>query len=439
MRTKFLLIITSLLIFSSAISSCLDSDETYVYSSDATLQAFGLDTVHGRHYQFTVDQLNRMVYNRDSMPVGADTILDKILIDTLSVSGWVSSGEPKDTVIDTSDSLDLTGAINNSGMKLVVHAIDGSVNNYTLKINVHKQDPDSLVWIEKPAFSDIATDGSQRAALLDDQLMVFTSNRQMFATSTDNERFGWAEAAVDGLPADVKLQSIIAYNRQLFATTESKEVYTTADGMNWTRAEALGNNVIALAAVVDNRLSAIVEIDGKQYFNTTDGTVWSDTHDTGGNLLLSEVEPGFPTDNIYTASTTTANGLNRVVVTGMPETDEERTTPWFSLDGKAWADLSTSSDAYLPAMENPAVFHYGGQLYAMGGQLDTIYTSANSIAWFGTEEKFLPHKDMKGAGAFSLVVDNADGHHYLWMVTGGNGMPARVWRGRLNRLAFLIQ
>lgn len=148
MRIKFLAIIASFIFVSIAISSCLDSDDnTIELSSDATVHAFALDTIYGKHYKFTIDQLHREIYNQDSLPVGADTIIDRILIDTFLVSGWITAGL-NDTVFVQTDSVDLTGAVNNNdGMKFKVHALDlSTVREYALKIRKHKQDPDSLVW-----------------------------------------------------------------------------------------------------------------------------------------------------------------------------------------------------------------------------------------------------------------------------------------------------
>lgn len=150
MRIKFLSVIVSFLIVSFALSSCLDSDDNYEFSSDATIHAFGIDTIHGKHYKFTIDQLNRLIYNRDSLPVGSDTIIDRILIDTMTVTGWITSGSPTDTVFVMSDSVDLRPAMNNdAGMLFKAHAADGvTVREYKLKVNVHLQDPDSLVWTD---------------------------------------------------------------------------------------------------------------------------------------------------------------------------------------------------------------------------------------------------------------------------------------------------
>ena len=94
MRIKFLSVIASFLIVSFALSSCLDSDDNYEFSSDATIHAFGIDTIHGKHYKFTIDQLKRLIYNRDSLPVGSDTIIDRILFDTRGVAVGIFSVPP---------------------------------------------------------------------------------------------------------------------------------------------------------------------------------------------------------------------------------------------------------------------------------------------------------------------------------------------------------
>ena len=48
MRIKFLSLIVSFICLSVGISACMDSEDTYAYSTDASIRAFGLDTIHGR-------------------------------------------------------------------------------------------------------------------------------------------------------------------------------------------------------------------------------------------------------------------------------------------------------------------------------------------------------------------------------------------------------
>lgn len=454
MRIKFLSVIVSFLIVSFALSSCLDSDDNYEFSSDATIHAFGIDTIHGKHYKFTIDQLNRLIYNRDSLPVGSDTIIDRILIDTMTVTGWITSGSPTDTVFVMSDSVDLRPAMNNdAGMLFKAHAADGvTVREYKLKVNVHLQDPDSLVWTDMQKrgniFSNTINLGQQKAVVLGDELFVYTSNSTAYKTSTAPDKYNWSKVNVSNLPSDVKLTSAVEYNNALYMVTESKRVFSSTNGGAWTEVTTLGDNVIVLINGFSDRLSGIVEINGKQYFNICkDGKNW-EAENTADNLTLEEVPAGFPTENISTTQTSTGNGVEKVVLAGMPLANEKETIPWFSLDGKGWASLAnTVYDTYCPGMVNPAIMYYGDMFYCFGGELDAIYNSITGIAWSKTETKFLLPQEFKGKGAYSIIVEPtkdktvapADKRDFIWVVFGGNGTKNEVWRGRLNRLGFEIQ
>ena len=454
MRIKFLSVIVSFLIVSFALSSCLDSDDNYEFSSDATIHAFGIDTIHGKHYKFTIDQLNRLIYNRDSLPVGSDTIIDRILIDTMTVTGWITSGSPTDTVFVMSDSVDLRPAMNNdAGMLFKAHAADGvTVREYKLKVNVHLQDPDSLVLTDMQKrgniFSNTINLGQQKAVVLGDELFVYTSNTTAYKTSTAPDKYNWSKVNVSNLPSDVKLTSAVEYNSALYMVTESKRVFSSTNGAAWTEVTTLGDNVIVLINGFSDRLSGIVEINGKQYFNICkDGKNW-EAENTADNLILEEVPAGFPTENISTTQTSTGNGVEKVVLAGMPLANEKETTPWFSLDGKGWASLAnTMYDTYCPGMDNPAIMYYGDMFYCFGGELDAIYSSITGIAWSKTETKFLLPQEFKGKGAYSIIVEPtkdktvapADKRDFIWVIFGGNGTKNEVWRGRLNRLGFEIQ
>ena len=111
MRIKFLSFIASFFMVSFVITSCLDDDNNIEYSPDATIHAFELDTIgYGVNYKFTIDQLSCEIYNEDSLPVHADTIIDKILIKTLTTASGVVTMKDKsgnDSVLNINDSIDL--------------------------------------------------------------------------------------------------------------------------------------------------------------------------------------------------------------------------------------------------------------------------------------------------------------------------------------------
>ncbi|MDE6348172.1 MAG: hypothetical protein K2L60_05880 [Bacteroides sp.] len=457
MRIKFLSVIVSFLIVSVsfAVTSCLGSDTTYEYSTDATIHAFAIDTIHGKEYTFTIDQLSRVIYNRDSLPMDADTLIDSILIKTMDVTGWITSGSPTDTVVNLSNYVDLTPAMNNdNGMIFKAHAADGvTTRDYKLKVNVHLQDPDSLVWTDMQnsgaPFSNAIYTGRLKAVILKGELFVYTSGTTAYKTSTVPANYSWNEVALTGLPSDAKLTSIVEYAEALYLVTESKKVFSSTDGAVWTENTTLGDNVTILINGFSDRLSGIVEIEGKTYFNISkDGKNWEAARNAAGDLLLEEVPAGFPTEDLSVTRAVTGNGVEKVVLTGMPLADAEETVPWFSLDGKGWASMaSTQYDTYCPGIANPVIMQYGGTFYCFGGEMDVIYSSVTGIAWSKTESKFLLPQEFKDKGAYSIIVEptkdktvaSAEKRDFIWVIFGGEGTRNEVWRGRLNRLGFEIQ
>lgn len=456
MRIKFLSAIVSFLVVSFAVSSCLNSNDDYELSSDATIHAFGIGKVQGKSYKFTIDQLNRMIYNRDSLPVGSDTIISHILIDTISVAGWVTSGSPADTLFVKSNKVDLRPAMNNDvGMRFKVHAPDRiTTREYTLKVNVHLQDPDSLVWTDMQTkgnvFSNTVNNKEQKAVVIGGNLFVYTSNTTAYKTSTAPNSYGWSEIHITSLPSDVKLTSAVEHGGMLYMVTESKKVFSSVDGEVWTQVTTLGNNVIALIGGFSERLSGILELDGKNYFNISkDGRKWESATDGKGNVILEEVPVGFPIENIISTLSKTGNGIEKVVLTGMPLASKEETVPWFSLDGKGWASLAdkTSYGTHCPGLANPFIMYYDEMFYCFGGELNTIYYSITGIAWHKTKTKFLLPAAFKNKGSYSIIVEptkdktmsSADKRDFIWVIFGGNGSKNEVWRGRLNRLGFDIK
>ena len=237
MRIKFLTVILSFLLMSVAISSCLDSDTNYEYSSDATIRAFGIDSIgKGIYYKFTIDQLKGEIYNVDSLPVGADTIIDRILIDTLDVIGWVTSGV-NDTLFNMNDSVDLRAPI-----KLKVHAADGTtMREYLIKVNVHKQDPDSLLWEQQPSLPVLPSPDKLKAIVLEDELWIYTSSTTAYRHSlTVSAGFRWDEVHINGLPEDAKLNSIVKFDGQLFVTNDEGKAFCSDNGVDWQEIDMQG-------------------------------------------------------------------------------------------------------------------------------------------------------------------------------------------------------
>ena len=451
MRTRFLSAIISFLLVSIALGSCLDSEETGAYSSDATIHAFSLDTIHGIDYKFEIDQLNNLIYNLDSMSADADTLIDSIKIDQLSVAWTVTSA---DTVLNTDAYHNLLPAMNatgNEGIKLKVHAPDGiTTRDYILQIRVHLQDPDSLMWTRMDREGDLITSSvnprEQKAVILGEELLLYTSTAELYRTPTAPDQYGWNRQSVTGLPETADITTLVNFNDRLYLLSEGNVYASDATGTTWTQVAGLSGNVVSLLAGIPSNditgqeavLAGIrLNENGEQEFCTTaDGQSW-----TSGNV----VPANFPTQHIYYANYTTGSRVGQTIITGMPRANENKTLPWMTTNGEDWALLETSTtNASCPGMDNPFIMRYNKRFYIFGGTMETVYESETGIAWQPIKRKFLLPESFAGKESYTVAVDHtpegvttaADKRDYIWVILGGNGTATEVWRGRLNKLGF---
>lgn len=96
-------------------------------------------------YPFTIDHVNNMVYNLDSLPYG--TRADKIIFSTFSVKDGATTVKSlttgEDTIYATADTLDFSRGYR----EFSLYGSDGTSRRvYRVEVRIHKQTPDSLTW-----------------------------------------------------------------------------------------------------------------------------------------------------------------------------------------------------------------------------------------------------------------------------------------------------
>lgn len=477
MRIKFLSFIASFFMVSFVITSCLDDDNNIEYSPDATIHAFSLDTIgYGITYKFTIDQINSLIYNEDSLPVHADTIIDRILIKTLTTASGVVTmldKEGKDSIININDSIDLTKYINapdkNDYLKLKVWTQDLQSNKeYRLSIRVHYLDPDTLNWgngrDEKPVafqkgFSQGEITGKQKAVILNGDIMVYSiSNSELIAYKTaitDGKAWGKVEH-IQGLPTitALDLSSIIEYNNHLYMVANN-QVYWSRDGVEWALHKLLNRNNLKFATLL-----TAIQPDPENANNKKAGIAAIASNDNGStyNFCMTNentnlwnigdaLPTDFPTRNISSTVGFSATNVPFIVSMGTiiarddneEEGNDEETpqsiVPWSSYDGLSWIDLSTSS-SYCPMLNSPSIIAYNEVFYAFGDDFKVFYTSPSGITWKEASKKFyFPEGLTKRAGTnYSIVIDD---NQFIWIICSKDDTGSdEVWRGRLNKLGF---
>lgn len=442
MKIKFLSVIVSVLIVAFSVVSCLGTNESYDYTIDDTIYAFEIDTIYGVTYKFTIDQINNKIFNADSVPVSADTIINKILITKVqTTTGYVFTG---DSLLVMTDSLDLSNTVAAYGgkpLELTVYSLDWSTNRkYEIEVRRHRQDPDSLTWSKKSdSFSGgaVTTASNQKAIQFKDQVLVYTSNETFYYAPVTNAG-NWSVNNEVNLPGNLNLSSLIKYGSEdkekLYIPTKEGKVFSSSDRISWEESPLSGNVVALITAFPEGIAGIVKDEEGVNRFalSDKDATSWE----------MGEIAPDdFPTENISSTYHTTNTGLLKYLIVGKPADSATQTVPWFSFDGKEWADLATTSNYYIPAMERPTIMYYANRLYVYGGDFKTFYTTENALVWKTVDKKFMFPEEFHDRGAHSTVVDDEG---YIWIMWGKNTLGSEtyndeVWTGRLNKLGFIIQ
>ncbi len=495
MRIKFLSFIASFFMVSFVITSCLDDDNNIEYSPDATIHAFALDTAGLWSYKFTIDQLSREIYNEDSLPVHADTIIDKILIKTLTTASGVVTMKDKsgnDSVININDSIDLREdlTIKVWSTEALAGISPNQTKEYTIKVRVHQHDPDSLRWKYINEIDNQIT-GEQKSIILGSEVLTYSvvgNELRVYKNSLTNFGNGVSQETV-GLPEGQLPTSIVTFqfNRSitmLYATSAGDgHVYESADGINWGKSSMFGEGVeLLLATLTNNDISRICYTkkgaDNQRYFYYQTNDIPQETLDEAENG--GKVPANFPTKNISYTVYESATNIKSVLLVGDTETatladdSELETTIVWAYDGSKWVEFSTTSSvAYCPKYTQPSIIYYNDLVYIFGQNFSSIYVSNQGLFWRKANSKFaFPHRDWskggtpnpsvdpefrgktnysmvldpttqnlwiifsKGSASFEEEVEKAESTKSTTTETRTYNHDSEVWRGRLNQLWF---
>ena len=177
------------------LTSCLnDSNDTSTYYGDTAITAFTLGTLNrythvktstgkdstykttltGSSYYFYIDQVNKTIYNPDSLPIWTDN--SKVVCTITSKNGGLiySKSLKSDSIFyhNSTDSVDFS-----QPRTFYVYATDGSgYRQYTIKVNVHQELSDTFVWHKISTNSTIAAFTGMKALELNGKILLFGTN-----------------------------------------------------------------------------------------------------------------------------------------------------------------------------------------------------------------------------------------------------------------------
>lgn len=448
-RNKSLLLLLALVLLASSCSekdNVVSTSNDYCYISSVILGNVKRKvqntnvTFSAVDYEMTINQRTNNIENRDSLPYGSQLsrVIATIHFDGSTLAYREKGSNSEWTSYNATDSLDLT-----KPLELFLTSNDNQSSRiYTLKVNVHQQEGDSLFW--KQCDNNVAelTDMTDmKAFVLKDKLFVLgqkASGITLAERSSTEAEGEWTETPVTDLPATTDIQTLRQYEDMLYLSTNDGSIFSSADAKGWRQEGSTYSAPLKLVEKTEKYYYAISE--GK-ILRSADASTWEEeTLDTDATML--------PTTDIRALSAEQANGNNRIILVGQSE-NSDNTVVW----NKMWNDSEKEENAEwiyfpithdnnipCPRLEYLNLLPYDGKCIAFGGAsiynskkaLETMYVSQDyGITWRPDKEHRMP-VELKGIEG--CITSTVDENYFIWIITN-----AQVWRGRLNRLGFAQQ
>ena len=440
-------------------SSCLkDSESTVTYSGDAAITAFSLGnlkkytkvkakngsdstavaTVSGSGYKFYIDQVERTIYNPDSLPYGIDA---KHVLCTISSknSGIITI---KSMISDSlfyyrsEDSIDFSVP-----RTIQVNSLDGKNRaRYTVKVNVHKEPADSFLWDNVGAVGVFQNAVEMKAVALNEKVFVFANDGiSTFVFSTPENGIGWnLENEYQPLPANA-CRNVVTLGEYMFVLADGY-ILRSEDGHQWTR---IGRASIAQLLAAGSRSLYARDFDGGLLSSDDHGKTWEQEGLDDSPMLLptNEISCCLVESRVNSEVETVSIIGNRSV----SEWDEdEYAHVWSKVEDPSdekhidyWMYVSDPDYPTwrLPRLASLSVVACGNGLLALGGQglgrctekgFQYFYFSNNGGIYWSKSTIYKLPKRFESSDVFTMTGDSSN---HLWLICGGTG---QVWRGRMS-------
>lgn len=379
----------------------------------------------------------RFIENKDSLLYG--TRLGAVLLDITYSGSYIEyrSTKTKDeewSMYSSTDSIDMTYPI-----QLRVYSNDYlSTTLYTLKINVHQMESDSMRWTKVATAEDVLGAMTRTQAVkLKGQACLLGAQVDGIYLAQHAADSVWTKRLTN-LPLTAQFNTLRSTDDKLFVTTEDGTLYQSVDGVQW---QTLGQRLpeMQLAAVTNERLYVLS--DGMLWRSDHSAQKWEQekVYTTDRKSLPEKVLAGFAYER--------DNGVQHVVIMGQNEAVNDSACvvwdkAWDALnpaDSTTWLfyEVGVENQAVCPLVEHLQVVNFDSRLYAFGGKAlkgwsewvpfgKALYSLDYGLTWRTEKMWGLPQSLV---GCESLLTTTVDGNNNLWIIAGNE-----IWRGRINRL-----
>lgn len=407
---RFILAPAIIIMLAAMVASCNskeeEQEEITVTVSNLAIKTFKLKAnskvaAHLDSVFFSIDLDRGIIFNADSLPLGTDIsrLVPEIEFASYLQTAnffYVENGQKKDSVEykeNMTDSVDFT-----RNVILDLLAADGeNTFSYKIKVNVHKQKPDSLMWDRLAVMtlpSRMENPKAQKTVSFNDATTTIireADNSLTLSTSTDLFNGVWEKSELD-LYFDPDISSLTATSDNLWLLDTDGNLYNSPDGMTWA---STGERWLT---VIGPYLDSVLGVR-----EGTDGLAFC--HYPSNSLITDPTfEPGFPLSGrsaLGVVETIWSDNPTAIFVGGKDASGELSGATW-AFDGSAWTVINPSA---IPSVFGMTLFRYviyrkTGKLeqvklheawYAMGGtkddgyfNRDIFFSADNGVTWTKT-------------------------------------------------------
>jgi hypothetical protein len=415
---------------------------------------------------FSIDQRTNEIYNKDSMDFGTEDRLKEIYLHLKGEEATLDEGEkvflkavvtyssgsgstgnvlnitPNDTTgiadstwVVTGDSIEITRP-----QRIRVYAMDGlTTKEYTVKINIHQVDPDSMVYEKIGDFPEFLSYDNTKAVTFKGKFYVFVATSTHPELYRSDDCINWVKEPLAGLPDDVVIRGIAGVSDSLFAYTESGDLYsTTGNAANWGKVETelkiksvLG--FLLPTATQQSGLSLLAEKDGKLIAAFLSGSQWTEGE---------EIESNFPIKEFSSLSYEKNKISKLTIVSGESQTGSALNEVWSTQDGLYWARLTSERDYVFqnyPGLEailyNDEIWLFNSPTIEVGAINPIWYSIDGGVTWAVKATKASPTEAYIIRQGSSVVVDSEGKYFYIIGGKADVSLP-EIWRCNLNKKNF---
>lgn len=450
-------------------ASCLnDNDRDITYYDDTAITAFTLgklslrvdsttkdgkkDSVYYRkldakNYVFYVDQINKRVYNLDSLPYGVN---QKKIVGTFSTrnAGVVTlkslTSDSTTYYKNGQDSVDFT-----SERTFVVYSNSQKYSQkYTVDVRVHKQKPNDFKWNNLATVSAFASLQGLRVANAGSMVLVFgsTASGTVVYGSPIADGKSWAKLAPSFSPDANAWKNAVSFNGTAYVLSGGR-LWKSDDATSWTDLGVAASAMSRLLGASNAGLH-LLGTDGQLYLAKAGTTQIASQALAASSGYLPQQD-----FNMVVWNHSASDKTEQLVLLGnRKEADyagDAAPVVWGKVfeygqtsSTQRWAYYnSLEAEPRLPRMSNLQVVVHGPVLLAVGGAgmgasssvqaLKDLYVSADGgLSWRTNRIYTMPADIAKNTTHFAM---GADKDNHIWLVCAGTG---KVWRVRKNSVGW---